>query len=245
MRSSLLSPRIHHGPERPSPSYSLFLSSPILFPLPPILIPLLSRRNENWFDPTSSPEFIPGGTVFWFIAALLVACYKYPGTTFPSSLLSRGRDAPLTFPARPWAYPRKVKLPGSPRIQRIAPVERKIDHPTSSFFGQAFEFFERRGSLESDRSTRLRNWDSSNFNVETTNGNCKIFLLLELWEREESLFFNLCLIFDSFNFLFLRETTISIKSVISRLKRRSFSTTFPFFQTIQERVYTCSLISFR
>lgn len=168
----------------PTPSSSLPRSSS-----PSHLFLSLFFRNENWSDPTSSPEFIPGGTVFWFIAALLVACYKYPGTTFPSSLLSRGRDAPLTFPARPWAYPRKVKLPGSPRIQRIAPVERKIDHPTSSFFGQAFEFLERRGSLESDRSTRLRNWDSSNFNVETTNVKFSFFWNYEKGKNRYSLIF--------------------------------------------------------
>lgn len=51
------------------------------------------------------------------------------------------KRCPADFSRTPLSLPRKVKLLGSPRIQRIAPLETKIDHPTSSFSGVSVTFW--------------------------------------------------------------------------------------------------------
>lgn len=156
--ASLLSACIHHGPDRPSP-LDLFLLPPSLSY--PSTSPSASSTKTD-LTPTRRPRFIPGELFFDLSLRSSSPVINIREQLSLFSPLAQKRS-PADFSRTPFSLPRKVKLPGSPRIQR------KIDHPTWSFSGKRDVWISR--ATKVIIQVGRENWDGSNFDVEIMDGN--------------------------------------------------------------------------
>lgn len=185
--------------------------------------------NENWSDPHQETSVHPRRTVFWFIVALLVACYKYPGTTFP--LLS---SCPEKKPR--WLFPHALQPTSKGKASRFASYSKKDRSSDVELFGQAWRL--NFSSDESDHSSwsrelrrfefRRRNngWKLWNYEKDK---DCSNFQSIFLYLVYFNLYFFIDLLFST------RIKHESIELNLSPRKDHSHSTQQRFLSSRQPR----------
>lgn len=221
--ASLLSACIHHGPDRPSP-LDLFLLPPSLSY--PSTSPSASSTKTD-LTPTRRPRFIP--SELFFDLSLLVACYKYPGTTFP--LLSSCQEKKPR-----WLFPHALQPTSKGKASRFASYSKKDRSSDVELFGQAWRL--NFSSDESDHSSwsrelrrfefRRRNngWKLWNYEKDK---DCSNFQSIFLYLVYFNLYFFIDLLFST------RIKHESIELNLSPRKDHSHSTQQRFLSSRQPR----------